>query len=237
MGSHSLSLIPVTPPTMKACISLIVMVGSICCSPVNFLGVPGPQLGLLGYPGYAGYSGLPYTLYGGQPLIYGAETVSPSIYPFRTALDVLNTLPDYPTVARVPSFSSLTTLPNYPAPFPIASSGPTPFVGALPVEKSEDTSGDAVVVDEEDEEDNAKVPGLITVAEEVDSLPAPPLSLFRDPTPPIPAGIVQATQPKFTQILFKNPKVSPGLQQVFNAKVSPVLQEIKEQSSGTISIS
>merc|ERR1711973_160432 len=110
MGSHSLSLIPVTPPTMKACISLIVMVGSICCSPVNFLGVPGPQLGLLGYPGYTGYSGLPYTLYGGQPLIYGGETVSPSIYPFRTALDVLNTLPDYPTLGRVPSFSSLTTL-------------------------------------------------------------------------------------------------------------------------------
>merc|ERR1712025_504547 len=186
MGSNCLSLILVTPPKMKACISLIVMVGSICCSPVNFLGVPGSQLGLLGYPGYTGYSGLPYTLYGGQPLTYGGETVSPSIYPFRTALDVLNTLPDYPTFGRVPSFSSVTTLPNYPASFPITASGPTPFVGALPLEKSEDTSDDAVVVDEEEEEDNTKVPGLITVAEEVDSLPAPPLSLFRTLLPPSP---------------------------------------------------
>ena len=46
---------------LQPCLSLIVLVSSTCCSPVNFLGVPG----------------------------YSQEVISPNIYPLRTALDVL----------------------------------------------------------------------------------------------------------------------------------------------------
>merc|ERR1739838_303990 len=46
---------------LRPCLSLIVLVSSTCCSPVNFLGVPG----------------------------YSQEVISPNIYPLRTALDVL----------------------------------------------------------------------------------------------------------------------------------------------------
>merc|ERR1712106_548419 len=83
------------------------------------------------------------------------------------------------------------------------------------------------VASEETEDDEKTAPGLITVAEEIDELPSPPTSLFRDPIPVIPAGIAQATQPIFHQQLFKNPKLSPFLVQYPNSKISPVLQEIR----------
>ena len=60
-----------------------------------------------------------------------------------------------------------------------------------------------VAAEEADEDDEISAPGLITVAEEIDALPSPPSSFFRDPTPVIPAGIAQATQPVFHQQLFK----------------------------------
>ena len=55
-----------------------------------------------------------------------------------------------------------------------------------------------------EEIEEADSPSLITIQEHIDALPTPKPSLFRDPLgPPIPAGIVQATQPKFVQVLFK----------------------------------
>jgi hypothetical protein len=209
------------------------MVGSIFCSPINFLGATGHQVGLLGFPGYTGYSGLPIANYGGYPLIYSGQTVSSSIYPFRTALDVLNTLPDYPTLgplANYPTYSPFSS-------FPTLSNSPSLFTSVLkPADEVREDEVDAVDVSEEEVDEKIPASGIITVAEEVEDLPAPPLSLFRDPShPPIPAGIAQATQPHFIQTLFKNPKVSPLLQLVSNSKDSPVLQQIKEQSAGIVS--
>ena len=52
--------------------------------------------------------------------------------------------------------------------------------------------------------EEADSPSLITIQVHIDALPTPKPSLFRDPLgPPIPAGIVQATQPKFVHVLFK----------------------------------
>merc|ERR1712066_466755 len=78
-------------------------------------------------------------------------------------------------------------------------------------------------------DDGASALGEITVRDHIEALPAIPSSPFRDQSPVIPAGIVQATQPKFVQTIFKNPKISPILAQrfVINSKVSPVLQEFK----------
>jgi len=60
--------------------------------------------------------------------------------------------------------------------------------------------------------------------------------LCRDPTgaPPIPAGIAQATQPIFVSTPFKNSFLSPQLQFVHNSKLSPTLQQIREQSAGIV---
>ena len=51
----------------QPCLSLIVLVSSTTCSPVNYLGVPG----------------------------YSHEVISPSLYPVRTALDVLQPSLEY----------------------------------------------------------------------------------------------------------------------------------------------
>merc|ERR1739838_528703 len=182
---------------LKPCLSLIVLVGSTCCSPVNFLGVPG----------------------------YSQEVISPNIYPLRTALDVLQ-----------PGLGYGYGQYGYGYPWALNSFGLGSLIHpsvqvAAPVADSVAVAKDVVdVAVEEIEEDS---PSIVTIQEHIDALPTPPQSLFRDPSgPPIPAGIVQATQPKFVQVLFKNPKLSPHLHFISNSKVSPVLQEIKDLSAG-----
>jgi len=221
MGSCCLPLNQLTHPTMKTFASLIVMVSSACCAQINFLGAPGFPTGYLGYPAF---SGVPFGVYGGQPTVYTAETVSPSIYPLRTALDALNTFPNY---ATAPGFR----IPGYPfSNTHTVISTPELVGGGLPIQvvpAPEDVFMAVNVAAEETDDDEITAPGLITVAEEIDELPSPPTSLFRDPIPVIPAGIAQATQPIFHQQLFKNPKLSPFLVQYPNSKLSPVLQEIR----------
>jgi len=212
---------------MKTFASLIVMVSSSCCAQIKYLGVPAAPAGYLGYP--AGLSGLPYGIYGGQPTAYTAETLSPSIYPLRTALDALNTFPSYAPGFRVPSYP----FSNAPAVMTdVDSVTPVQNVPASLLVSDEPNVIEAVDVASEDtDEDTSNIAGLITIAEEIDSLPNPPTSLFRDPTPVIPAGIAQATQPVFHQQLFKNPKLSPILVQFSNSKDSPVLQQIRGQGA------
>jgi len=203
------------------------MVSSSCCAQIKYLGVPAAPAGYLGYP--AGLSGLSYGVYGGQPTAYTAETLSPSIYPLRTALDALNTFPSYAPGFRVPSYP----FSNAPAVITdVDSVTPVQNVPASLLVSDEPNVIEAVDVASEDtDEDTSNIAGLITIAEEIDSLPNPPTSLFRDPTPVIPAGIAQATQPVFHQQLFKNPKLSPILVQFSNSKDSPVLQQIRGQGA------
>merc|ERR1712106_657115 len=105
MGSCCLPLNQLTHPTMKTYASLIVMVSSACCAQINFLGVPGV---LTEYSGYPALSVVPLGVYGAQPTVYTAETVSPSIYPLRTALD--SELLDTPSPTHQPSSALLNLL-------------------------------------------------------------------------------------------------------------------------------
>merc|ERR1711892_624413 len=204
MGSCSLPLNHLTHPTMKTFASLIVMVSSACCAQINFLGAPGFPTGYLGYPAF---SGVPFGVYGGQPTVYTAETVSPSIYPLRTALDALNTFPNY---ATAPGFRN----PGYPfSSTHTVITTPELVGGGLPIQgvpASEDVFMAVNVAAEETDTDEITAPGLIPV---------------------IPAGIAQATQPIFHQQLFKNPKLSPFLVQYPNSKLSTVLQDIRGHGS------
>ena len=104
----------------------------------------------------------------------------------------------------LPSIPTVQVSTPHPHPHPHvqpANLPNTPQVAA-PVTDSVAVAKDVVdVAVEEIEEDS---PSIVTIQEHIDALPTPPQSLFRDPSgPPIPAGIVQATQPKFVQVLFK----------------------------------
>merc|ERR1712123_32743 len=231
MGSCCLPLNQLTHPTMKTFASLIVMVSSACCAQINFLGVPGVPTG---YSGYPALSVVPLGVYGAQPTVYTAETVSPSIDPLRTALDTLNTFPNYATAPgfRVTGYPFSNTPAVISTPELVAGGLPIQVVPApLPAPEDADVLKVVNVAAEETDGNEIAAPGLITVAEEIDELPSPPTSLFRDPTPVIPAGIAQATQPIFHQQLFKNPKLSPFLVQYPNSKISTVLQDIRGHGS------
>jgi len=172
---------------VKPCLSLIVLLGSSSCSPIKYLGVPG----------------------------YSQEVISRTIYPVRTALDVLQPSVGYGYGSgygygypwALNSFGL--AQPSYPSVLTGLPSLPT-FQVVAPVAESVAVAKDVVEVSvEETEEDDT--PTVVTIKENIDALPTPALSPFKDllQGPPIPAGIVQATQPKFTQVLFKNPKFSP----------------------------
>merc|ERR1712227_1087420 len=155
--------------------------------------------------------------YLGLPAPYATQSISPSIYPLRTALDVLQ--PSFPRYA----------FPWTAAPAPAFAPAAVPTkILTEPVATDEEPI--AVDVAEEITDDGVKPLGEITIRKEVDSLPSLPASNFRGTNAPvIPAGIVQATQPHFVQTIFKNDKLSPSLQFVsqINSKDSLVLQEIK----------
>merc|ERR1712087_404640 len=99
----------------------------------------------------------------------------------------------------------------------------------------------ADVVDVSAEEEGGSGGSLITIQQAVGNIPAPPTSgglTSRNPgpNPILPAGIVQGTQPKFVQVLFQNPKTSPHFPFVHNSKVSPILNEIREESAGIVRV-
>merc|ERR1712123_466702 len=153
MGSCCLSLNQLTHPTMKTFASLIVMVSSACCTQINFLGVPGVPTGYLGYPAFSR----------GQPTVYTAETVSPSIYPLRTALDTMNTFPNY---ATAPGFPFSNTPAVITTPELVAGGLPIQVVPApLPAPEDADVLKVVDVAAEETDGNEIAAPGLITVAE------------------------------------------------------------------------
>merc|ERR1712018_278612 len=183
---------------MKAMVSLIVLQSAVFCSAataVKFLGV----------------NPLPV-----PALSYAQESISPSIYPLRTALDVLN-----PSVGYGYGYPWGLTgyYPQYPTAPVIAFQSPI-----IPTSVASPAKTVPVV-----EADATPALGEISIREHIDALPSIPSSPFRNQAPVIPAGIAQATQPHFIQAVFKNPKLSPSLQlvNVINSKVSPALQEIR----------
>merc|ERR1711874_705604 len=127
------------------------------------------------------------------------HTISPSIYPVRTALDVFR--------------------PSYGYGYPWAFA-PAPFLAGIPSFPRVVAPAEEVAEEEEGTEEES-VP-VVTIQHTIDSLPLPPNSLgsnskFRNPLPPaIPAGIVQATQPTFGQVTIRvlssvQPLLSLGL--------------------------
>jgi len=185
-----------------------VIVGCVSSSTVKYLGSN------LGY-GYA-------------PTYGYAHTVSPSLLAPRTALDVLPlSLSGYPgNSAYFNQFPGLA----WNAPF-LGLGVRTPAV-ILPEEPLA-TPDDAVDVTEAEKEGGEPI---VTIAHYVDALPSPPKSPFRNELPPIPAGIVQATQPVFSHELFKNPKFASKQLFVTNSKVSQLLTEIQGASAGLPSV-
>merc|ERR1712013_503131 len=207
---------------LKPLIPLVVLVGTSSCLPQLFLGYPGYSHQVVS-PGYSHQVVSPG---------YSHQVVSPSLAPLRTALDVLH--PSYGYGYPLGVSTSHTASPIFSTVFPTIENIATVTTVAVGKD-SDDTETVEVVDDTEDgvdvaaeiieEEDS---PSIVTIKENISSLPSPSPALFRDPSgPPIPAGIVQATQPKFVQVLFKNPKLSPHLSFISNSKTSPVLQEIK----------
>jgi len=168
---------------VKPCLSLIVLLGSSSCSPLKYLGVPG----------------------------YSHEVLSPSIYPVRTALDVLQPSVGYGYGYGYPWALNTFGLvhPSYPSVLTGLPSLPTVQVAATVADTVAVAKDVVEVAVEASEVDNT--PTVVTIQEHIDALPTPAPSPFKDflQGPPIPAGIVQATQPMFTQVLFKNPKFSP----------------------------
>jgi len=200
-----------------------------------------------------------------QPLKFlGVDQVvaDPPLALPRTALDVLHPGVGYlghhvGLGFRYPWYSGHyyhhLRLPTY---FPGHHFAPAPFGFNLPVHLGLPTITDAVapkdepeaavaevadVVDVSAEEEGGTGGSLITIQQVVGNIPAPPTSgglTTRNPgpSPILPAGIVQGTQPKFVQVLFQNPKTSPHFPFLHNSKVSPILNEIREDSAGILRV-
>eukprot|EP00090_Calanus_glacialis_P007103 TRINITY_DN1556_c0_g1_i2.p1 TRINITY_DN1556_c0_g1~~TRINITY_DN1556_c0_g1_i2.p1 ORF type:complete len:165 (-),score=29.31 TRINITY_DN1556_c0_g1_i2:268-762(-) len=162
---------------LKPCLSLIVLVSSTTCSPVNYLGVPG----------------------------YSHEVISPSLYPVRTALDVLQPSLGY-GYGQGYGYGYPWGLNNF-AFAPSSTFQPTFFGGFSSIPRVVTSVIDSVDVAQEDTAEFAAP--VVTIQHNIDALPTPPQSLtsnskFRNPIPPpIPAGIVQATQPTFGQVAIR----------------------------------
>jgi len=197
--------------------SLVVMASLATGSPIQYLGP-------------LGYSSLGYTSVG---------TVSPSLLPPRSALDVLpQSLSAYPGSStffnQFPGLRGFPALPYapsfaYPAPAPAAVAAVAAPAAALAVAEAPAAVSDVVDVAEEEVEEAP----VVTVAHTIEAIPSPPKSPFRVELPNIPAGIgAQSTQPIFTHQLFKNPKFAAHGLFVLNSKDSPVLREIQAAAKG-----
>ena len=129
------------------------------------------------------------------------SALSPSFLPYRTALDVLQPglSYSYPWAPFAPRYQPLsgpfTLFPHHLVSAPHNAVAPVP----VPAEVTDDI----VDVTAEETDDDEAVLGEITLRDHIDALPEIPSSPFRDSVPVIPAGIVQATQPKFVQTIFK----------------------------------
>merc|ERR1711953_768438 len=167
-----------------------------------------------------------------EPVKY-LGAVSPSLFPLRTALDVLQPSPSYTFPYHLAGYPA-----GYPASYyagyypgllpqafhPQLLSFANPFT-TIPTEGIIKPVAPASV---EEVVESGVAPGEVVIRKPVTSLPAlPTFSLDRKTQAPvIPAGIVQATQPQFVQNLFQNAKVAQGFQFVVNSKISPFLQEL-----------
>jgi hypothetical protein len=199
--------------------SLVVMASLASGSHIQFLGP-------------LGYSSLGYN---------SVATVSPSLLPPRSALDVLpqslsaypgsstffNQFPGlrgFPALAYAPSFIYPANIAHLAHVAPAAPLAPA----ALAVAQAPAVSDVVDVAEEEAEE-----APIVTVAHTIEAIPSPPRSPFRVELPNIPAGIgAQSTQPIFTHQLFKNPKFAAHGLFVLNSKDSPVLREIQAAAKG-----
>ena len=135
------------------------------------------------------------------------SALSPSFLPYRTALDVLqpSLSYSYPWAPFAPRYQPLSG-PFSLFPHPLVSAPHNAVVVsqvAAPVPVPAEVTDDVVDVAAEETDDGEAALGEITVRDHIDALPAIPSSPFRDSAPVIPAGIVQATQPKFVQTIFK----------------------------------
>ena len=175
------------------------------------------------------------------------SSLSPSFLPFRTALDVLQ--PglsfSYPWAPLVPRYQPLSGAFIPFQPHFVSAPHNAVVVSEVAAPAPAQVVDDIEAVDVATEtDDGASALSEITVRDHITALPDIPRSPFRDQFPVIPAGIAQATQPKFVQTIFKvnikhcvhlliahfqNTKLSPILAQrfVINSKVSPVLQEFR----------
>jgi len=191
--------------------SLVVMASLAAGSPIQYLGP-------------LGYGSLGYTSVG---------TVSPSLLPPRSALDVLpQSFSAYPGSStffnQFPGLRGFPALPYAPSFAYPANVATVAAPAALAVAEAPAVS-DVVDVAEEEKEEAP----IVTVAHTIEAIPSPPKSPFRVELPNIPAGIgAQSTQPIFTHQLFKNPKFAAHGLFVLNSKDSPVLREIQAAAKG-----
>ena len=134
-------------------------------------------------------------------------TLSPSFLPYRTALDVLQpglsfSYPWAPLAPRYQPLAAPQLIPFHPqlvtAPHNVAVV--SEVAAPVPAQVVDDNDVVDVAVETDD---GSSALSEITVREHIEALPAIPSSPFRDQNPVIPAGIVQATQPKFVQTIFK----------------------------------
>jgi len=214
--------------------SLIVS-GSLAV-PLNFLGVDSvaqdpsahyrTALNVLDTPGH-GYGYFPHAGHAG--LFHGFHPLA-GYYPSVSAVSAV----------RVPA-ATVPVHHHFPA-SPFGFSYPHHFAPQLATFGVKDEVVDDVIDVEEEEEDAASAGPIVTVAESINIIPFPrfPVLTGREPSlsaPPIPSGIVQATQPKFVQVLFQNHKASPFLPNfIFNSKTSPLLTEIRNEAAGIITL-
>merc|ERR1712013_263783 len=187
---------------LKPLIPLVVLVGTSSCLPQLFLGYPGYSHQVVS-PGYSHQVVSPG---------YSHQVVSPSLAPLRTALDVLH--PSYGYGYPLGVSTSHTASPIFSTVFPTIENIAT--VTTVAVGKDSDDTETVEVVDDTEngvdvaaeiieEEDS---PSIVTIKENISSLPSP------------------------SPVLFKDPKLSSHLSFISNSKTSPVLQEIKEVSAG-----
>ena len=137
------------------------------------------------------------------------SALSPSFLPYRTALDVLQPglSYSYPWAPFAPRYQPLsgpfTLFPHHLVSAPHNAVVVSQVAAPAPVPVPAEVTDDIVDVAAEETDDGEAALGEITVRDHIDALPAIPTSPFRDSVPVIPAGIVQATQPKFVQTIFK----------------------------------
>ena len=135
------------------------------------------------------------------------STLSPSFLPYRTVLDVLQpglsfSYPWAPLAPRYHPLSGPQLIPFQPQLVSAPQNALVVSEVAAPVPAQVVDDDDVVDVAVETD-DGSTALSEITVRDHINTLPDIPSSPFRDQNPIIPAGIVQATQPKFVQTIFK----------------------------------